>query len=132
MWESLLKMNPNLIRLVRQTRDDFTDLLEIALEHGYVPSYSDLRSKYEIVYYVERHTALLDKILQKDPKTIVALNNPSEAIVQKAISYGYKPRVMDLRRSYSLSSSATIMQELVRQNPRNIVYYDGNNPFNCW
>ena len=104
MWESLLKRMPGLIRLVKKDRTNFEDLLELAVEHGYVPSASDLRSSYEISDYVAKNSELLDKVLKKNPRAIVSMDFPDDKIIQKAINMGYKPRLKDIKHDKSWCS----------------------------
>ena len=126
MWEFLIKINPSLIRYSKKYDEEFDDLMELALDKGYIPSFSDLKRNSNILFYIEQDSELMKKILEKEPKCLTLLYNVSEEIVEFALSVGYKPKTKDVKGS-NLSSSDLIMKLLIKDNPKNIEYYEGGN-----
>jgi len=125
MWEFLLKINPNLIVFCRKNGNEFENLIELALNKGYVPSFRALKLNNNILDYIGEDFDLQKMVIEKNPRSLSLFWSVSNNLVKYAMSCGYKPRIKDIKYS-SLCSNDIIMRDLIKKNPKNIEYYDGN------
>jgi len=126
MWEFLIKQNPRNIRLYKGK--NFEHLMKIALEEGYIPSYSDIKSNRLIRAFVGKNVNLFRECIKKNPRSIVYYEGVfhREELLEEAFLLGYQPTINDLRICYKLANIPIVIRKLIEQNPRNIVYYRGN------
>jgi len=127
MWEFLIKINPKFIRFYKDY-DNFDYYMDIALKRGYLPSYSDIKRNYELNSYLLTNKDLFKRCIKNDPNCIElhhVSTGSTEELVEYAIECGYKPSVEVVKKNDILASVPAVFRELIRENPSNIIYYNG-------